>query len=44
MTEDMGTFRVEVEVENPVQPGRRVKIAAALVDSGLDFRWFLSSA
>ena len=40
MTDEMGTFRVPVEIENPVQPGRRVKVDAALVDTGAEFAWF----
>lgn len=42
MTDEMGTFRVEVAIENPMhpRPARRLKIAAALVDTGAEFGWF----
>ncbi len=40
MSEDMGTFRVEVEVESQLNPGRREKLASALVDTGAELSWF----
>lgn len=40
MSEDMGTFRVEVEVANQINPGRRETLASALVDTGAELSWF----
>ena len=40
MTDDMGTFRVDVEVENPVQPGPRRALRSVLVDTGAELSWF----
>ena len=40
MTDDMGTFRVDVEVENPVQPGPRRALRSALVGTGAELSWF----
>lgn len=37
---DMGTFRIEVDVENPVRPGERRRIAGALVDTGAELSSF----
>lgn len=37
---DMGTFRIDVELENPVQPGRRTIVRAAMVDTGAELSWF----
>ncbi|MEP6622270.1 MAG: hypothetical protein ABJE47_23305 [bacterium] len=31
---DMGTFRIDVELENPVAPGRRRTAQAVLIDTG----------
>ncbi len=39
MSDTMGAFRVEVEVENPVRPGPRVT-PSALVDTGAELSWF----
>jgi predicted aspartyl protease len=40
MMGDMGTFRTDVEIENPVHPGARRTIASALVDTGAELSWF----
>jgi predicted aspartyl protease len=40
MTDEMGTFRVDVEVENPVQPGPRRLVRSVLVDTGAELSWF----
>ena len=40
MTDEMATFRVSVEVENPVKPGQRLTIESALVDTGAELSWF----
>jgi predicted aspartyl protease len=39
MMGDMGTFRTDVEIENPVHPGARRTIASALVDTGAELSW-----
>ncbi|PYO92299.1 MAG: hypothetical protein DMD58_02275 [Gemmatimonadetes bacterium] len=31
MTEDMGTFRIDIEIENPARPGERRTVGSALV-------------
>src|SRR5205823_14491261 len=36
MSDAMGTFRIDVAVENPAQPGRRVELRAVLVDTGAE--------
>lgn len=36
---DMGTFRTDIEIENPAAPGRRITIPAALVDTGSELTW-----
>jgi predicted aspartyl protease len=36
----MGSFRVDVELENPARPGERRTVAAALVDTGSELSWF----
>jgi len=38
--DDMGTFRTDVEIENPAKPGARRTIANALVDTGAELSWF----
>ena len=38
--DDMGTFRTDVEIENPAKPGARRTIANALVDTGAELAWF----
>jgi len=35
----MGTFRVEVELENPAHPGQRRTISSVLVDTGAELTW-----
>lgn len=40
MTDKMGTFRTEVELESPVRPGVRRVVPAALVDTGAALSWF----
>lgn len=36
---DMGTFRTDVEIENPLRPGDRRVIRQALVDTGAELSW-----
>jgi len=44
MTDDMGTFRVDVEIENPAQPGKRRRLASVLVDTGAELSWVPAEA
>src|SRR5437773_695007 len=39
MPDDMGTFRVDVELENPARPGERRTVEAVLVDTGAELSW-----
>src|SRR5687768_1837811 len=39
MHDEMGTFRVDVEIENPARPGHRRKLASVLVDTGAELSW-----
>jgi predicted aspartyl protease len=36
---DMGTFRIAVEIENPVRPGERRTLPTVLVDTGAELSW-----
>jgi predicted aspartyl protease len=38
--DDMGTFRVAVEIANPSRPDDRAVIGSALVDTGAELSWF----
>jgi predicted aspartyl protease len=40
MPDEMGTFRVDLEVENPVHPGDRRLLRSVLVDTGAELSWF----
>jgi predicted aspartyl protease len=40
MTREMGSFRVDVQVENPVRPGERRMLNGVLVDTGAESSWF----
>ena len=40
LSPDMGTFRIDVEIENPARPGDRRLVRSALVDSGAELSWF----
>jgi len=39
MPDDMGTFRVVVEIENPARPGARRMLPSVLVDTGAELSW-----
>ena len=39
MTDAMGTFRIDIEIENPALPGPRRQIPAVLVDTGAELSW-----
>jgi predicted aspartyl protease len=40
MTSHMGTFRIAVEIENPMRAGVRRALADVLVDTGAELSWF----
>ena len=40
--EDVGTFRIDIEVENPARPGKRRRVERALVDTGAELSWLPS--
>ena len=40
MSDEMGTFRVAVEIENPLRPGERRQLLSVLVDTGAELSWF----
>lgn len=44
MSEDMGTFRIDVEVENAAGGGERAYFRSVLVDTGAELSWFAGSA
>ena len=39
MSGEMGTFRVDVEIENPARPGERRVVRSVLVDTGAELSW-----
>ena len=39
MPDDMGSFRVDVEIENPARPGERRALRSVLVDTGAELSW-----
>ena len=39
MHADMGSFRVDIELENPAQPGERRTLRSVLVDTGAELSW-----
>jgi clan AA aspartic protease len=43
MRDEMGTFRVDLEIENPAQPGRSRTLDSVLVDTGAELSWFPAS-
>jgi predicted aspartyl protease len=40
MSGEMGTFRVDLEIENPRLPGQRRTLQSVLVDTGAELSWF----
>ena len=40
MSDKMGTFRTDVEIENVAHAGERVVVRSALVDTGAALSWF----
>jgi predicted aspartyl protease len=43
MSHDMGTFRVDVEIENPARPAERRVVPSVLVDTGAELSWIPAS-
>jgi predicted aspartyl protease len=39
MADDMGSFRVDIEIENPAYPGERRTLRSVLVDTGAELSW-----
>jgi predicted aspartyl protease len=39
MPDEMGSFRVDVEIENPAHPGDRRVVRSVLVDTGAELSW-----
>jgi predicted aspartyl protease len=39
MPTDMGTFRIDIEIENPANPGTRRALGSVLVDTGAELSW-----
>ena len=39
MCSDMGTFRIDIEIENPVRPGEKRGLRSVLVDTGAELSW-----
>src|SRR5690349_23446508 len=37
--QDMGTFRIDVEIENPARSGERRLLRSVLVDTGAELSW-----
>ncbi len=42
MSDTMGTFRIDIEIENPTRPGVRRVVESALVDTGAELSWIPS--
>jgi predicted aspartyl protease len=39
MPTDMGTFRVDIAIENPARPGTPRRLPSVLVDTGAELSW-----
>lgn len=39
MSDEMGTFRIDIEIENPRLPGPRRALRSVLVDTGAELSW-----
>jgi predicted aspartyl protease len=39
LPDTMGSFRVDVELENPARPGQRRTVRSVLVDTGAELSW-----
>ena len=40
MSAELGTFRIDLEIENPEHPGKRRTLQPVLVDTGAELSWF----
>lgn len=40
MIDEMGSFRIDVEIENPAAPGARAELRSVLVDTGAELSCF----
>ena len=43
MRDEMGAFRVDIELENPARPGDRRTLSSVLVDTGAELTWVPAS-
>lgn len=39
MADEMGSFRVDIELENPARPGEKRMLRSVLVDTGAELSW-----
>ena len=39
MRHEMGTFRVDIQIENPARPGETRTLSSVLVDTGAELSW-----
>lgn len=39
MVDEMGSFRVDIAIENPARPGEKRPVRSALVDTGAELSW-----
>lgn len=44
MSNEMGTFRIDIEIENPARPGALRKVTSVLVDTGAELSWVPADA
>lgn len=44
MSSEMGTFRVDLQIENPTRPGERRLLRSVLVDTGAELSWIPAEA
>jgi hypothetical protein len=42
VSDELGTFRVDLELENPLRAGDRRMVRSVLVDTGAELSWFPS--
>ena len=40
MADEMGIFRIDVQIENPAVDGERARLSSVLVDTGAELSWF----
>jgi len=39
MHDEMGTFRIDIDIENPARPGQKRTLRSVLVDTGAELSW-----